>query len=228
MSSNNIYFVYQTTNQINGKVYVGVHKTTDINDGYVGSGINLQRAIKKYGIGNFTREILCFTETYSEAFEIEELIVDHDFINSPNTYNMKLGGHGGFDHITLTHTELKNRASNGGRKSVIQKIGAHNQKYDKQRSIWLSKSLNTQKSKGLGLYNPEIQTRGFEASLSIEARTKRIQTLKSINHQQGAKNSQYGTMWIYNSSTLECKKIPKDALIPEGYIKGRRMPKNNF
>ena len=225
MSSNNIYFVYQTTNQINGKVYVGVHKTTNINDGYIGSGINLQRAIKKYGIENFTREILCFTETYSEAFEIEELIVDHNFVNSPNTYNMKLGGHGGFDHITLTHTELKNRASNGGCKSVIHKMGAHNQKYDTQRSLWIAKSLATQKTKGLGLYNPETQTKGFEASLSAESRTKRINTLKLIKHQQGEKNSQYGTMWIHNPITADNKKIPKDTLIPEGYIKGRHMPK---
>ena len=228
MSSNYIYFVYRTTNQINGKIYVGVHRTSNINDGYIGSGIRLQKAIKKYGYENFTRDILCFTETYSEAFEIEELIVDHDFVKSPDTYNMKLGGHGGFDHITLTHTEHKNRAKSGGTKAKKMQVGINDPKYKPFLADWSAKGNKVNKNQGTGFYDTKVHAKGLEASLSLEARTKRIQTLKSINHQQGVKNSQYRTMWIYNPITADNKKIPKDALIPEGYIKGRHMPKNIF
>ena len=42
------YFIYRTTNLINGKYYIGQHHTEDLNDGYLGSGRVFIQAIKKY------------------------------------------------------------------------------------------------------------------------------------------------------------------------------------
>lgn len=52
------YIVYRTTNHVNEKFYIGSHQTKKINDGYLGSGKYLKKAIKKYGRKNFTRDIL--------------------------------------------------------------------------------------------------------------------------------------------------------------------------
>ena len=53
-----MYFIlYETTNLINNKKYIGVHKTIDLNDGYLGSGIYLRNAIKKYGKENLKSHI---------------------------------------------------------------------------------------------------------------------------------------------------------------------------
>lgn len=38
--------------------------------------------------------------------------------------------------------------------------------------------------------------------------------------QSGKGNSQFGTMWIYNLTLKESKKIKKDQLIPDGWVKG--------
>jgi hypothetical protein len=43
------HIIYKITNMVNGKYYVGRHSTTDINDGYMGSGIWIKNAIRKYG-----------------------------------------------------------------------------------------------------------------------------------------------------------------------------------
>lgn len=43
------YAIYKITNQIDGKFYIGSHKTKDLNDVYMGSGKYLIHAQKKYG-----------------------------------------------------------------------------------------------------------------------------------------------------------------------------------
>lgn len=73
---------YLTENKVNGKRYFGVHKTTDLNDGYVGSGTALQHAIKKYGKDNFVVIARCLHDTYELALEMEELVVDSEILNS--------------------------------------------------------------------------------------------------------------------------------------------------
>lgn len=88
------HLIYQTTNLVNGKIYVGKHTTKNPYDSYMGSGNLIKQALEKYGIENFTKEILfCFT-TEEDAFLKEEEIVTQEFINRENTYNIVLGGHG--------------------------------------------------------------------------------------------------------------------------------------
>lgn len=91
--------IYQTTNNINGKIYVGYHETDNLNDDYLGSGKVLKKAISKYGKEKFQKEILYVFPTRNEALLKEAEIVDEDFIEREDTYNYKLGGEGGWSHI---------------------------------------------------------------------------------------------------------------------------------
>ena len=84
--------VYETTNLINGKYYIGKHSTSDPNDDYLGSGTTLNRAVKKYGIENFSKTILAIFNTEQEALDYEEILVTIEFIKSNNNYNLVVGG----------------------------------------------------------------------------------------------------------------------------------------
>jgi len=88
------YLVYQITNLINGKIYIGIHSTKNINDGYMGSGKNLRAAIKEFGIENFKKEILFDFDNPEEMIAKEIELVDRKFISHLNVYNIKLGGEG--------------------------------------------------------------------------------------------------------------------------------------
>ena len=88
------HFLYKTTNNLNKKYYIGVHNTIDLGDGYKGSGDILRKAIKKYGVKNFSREILEFFDTDTQAYDKERIIVNSDLINDPMCYNSMIGGKG--------------------------------------------------------------------------------------------------------------------------------------
>ena len=61
--------IYKTTNNINGKIYIGKHSTEDPNDSYMGSGVAFENAVKRYGKENFSKEILFTFDDEMEAFD---------------------------------------------------------------------------------------------------------------------------------------------------------------
>ena len=86
------HLVYQITNLVNGKIYIGKHTTKNPYDNYMGSGKLINRAIETHGIENFIKEILfCFSDE-KMAYLKEAEIVNQDFIDDENTYNIVLGG----------------------------------------------------------------------------------------------------------------------------------------
>jgi hypothetical protein len=95
------YIVYETKNLVNGKLYRGAHKTSDLNDGYLGSGSALARAIEKYGIHSFTRRILESCSSVEEMYAMEEQLVDREWIARPDTYNLVVGGTGGWKRTNV-------------------------------------------------------------------------------------------------------------------------------
>ena len=70
------HYIYKITNLINDKIYIGQHTTSNLDDGYMGSGKILIRAIKKYGVENFRKEIQGFYEDIDELNYMERLFVD--------------------------------------------------------------------------------------------------------------------------------------------------------
>ena len=86
------YLIYEITNLINGKNYIGQHITTNSNDNYMGGGVRIRAAIKKYGRENFKKEILLYAKNEAALNFFEKCLVTPEFISSSDNYNLKEGG----------------------------------------------------------------------------------------------------------------------------------------
>ena len=101
------YIVYLTVNKNNNKIYIGQHKTDNVNifDGYIGNMVNIfnpstiknpktkfQQAVKKHGFDSFRRYILAVYDTLEEALLLESLLVNNKFLEREDVYNMAEGG----------------------------------------------------------------------------------------------------------------------------------------
>lgn len=121
INMNETWILYQTTNNVNGKIYLGVHKADETWNSrkYLGSGTTLKAAIEKYGREKFTRITLAKFNCADDAYFLESLLVDESFTNRKDTYNLKIGGMGGTNSfLGKTHskeTKAKIGASSKGR-----------------------------------------------------------------------------------------------------------------
>jgi hypothetical protein len=106
------YIIYKTTNTINNKIYIGKHQTENVNDSYLGSGVSLERAIKKYGKQYFIKEVLFIFDNEEQMNLKEKELVSEDFIKRKDNYNKSLGGEGGSNFKGKKHTtETKQKLS---------------------------------------------------------------------------------------------------------------------
>lgn len=120
------FILYKTTNLINNKTYIGIHQTSNLDDGYLGSGVAFKRAIRKYGKDNFKREILEICNSFEELIEKERIYVDSNWILRNDNYNLKTGG----QSIGILSDESKEKISEtlrkgyaSGRIKVVRRLG---------------------------------------------------------------------------------------------------------
>ena len=209
------YTIYQITNIINGAIYIGKHQTTNLNDGYMGSGKHLKRAIIKYGIENFKKEILYQFDTESEMNLKESELVTVEFVLREDTYNLCVGGHGGFSYIRnhANYAEWQSKGSVLGYANGIGKIPGQ------YADIGLSAIQQKIKNDDGRLW----YTSGFKHKHHTDEHKLKQSEIMKIKS-KGSNNSQYGTMWITNGR--DNKKIRKDTdHIPDGWYKGRAISK---
>ena len=116
------YFNYIITNNVNNKQYVGAHSTNNlINDKYLGSGKLIQRAIKKYGKENFTRDVLNRTTTFKEALYNERFLIEMYNTLIPNGYNISpTGGNGIYEFTKETKNKIGKKNKIKGRIKIYK------------------------------------------------------------------------------------------------------------
>lgn len=93
------YTVYKITNTLNDRFYIGMHKTDNLDDGYMGSGKLIRLAIEKYGLDKFKKEILHVFDNEEDMKNKERELV----VLSEKSYNLCDGGMGGFGYINRSN-----------------------------------------------------------------------------------------------------------------------------
>jgi hypothetical protein len=189
---------------VNNKIYIGVHKTENIDDGYMGSGTLLMRAIDKYGIDNFIKEILFKASSAEEMFEREKELVEINI----HTYNIKCGGHGGFDYVNklVTPEERRNRGRLGGLKGG-KHPNSHIMTNDRKNKMSIA-------NKGEQAFLGKKHTKETKIKMSLARKGKHL----GVN----------GRCWITKDNINRQIKITElSNWILEGWSKGRYFPSGN-
>lgn len=204
------YTVYRITNLINGKTYIGKHQTEELDDGYMGSGKLINRAITKHGVENFSKEILHVFDTEEEMNSKEKELVTESVCQDDSTYNLCVGGQGGFSYINREVWTTEKRSKHGQKYGHIARQNLLNnqdkiQKRTKARDDVLAKMNEYWRNN----------------KHSEETKQKMSASKKGKN--TGSKNGNYGKFWITNGK--ESMMIQKDTLIPDGWYKGMTVVK---
>ncbi len=88
-------YVYKTTCLIDGKIYIGQSSKSHINHNYLGSGLYLLKAVKKYTPLCFIKEILKVCENQRQLNIWEQIYIKKfDAMNPDIGYNLCKGGQG--------------------------------------------------------------------------------------------------------------------------------------
>jgi len=210
MENKNKYFiVYKTINLKNGKFYIGVHETHNINDGYFGSGKFLRNSIYYHGKENFKREILELCENKKQMYDKEREIVTEELIKNPKCMNLVVGGVGFIDD------EKHRKISRLGGNATSLKL-KNDPQFKKRHQEIASKKMKKQHQLGKIKYDTFTNKKHSDE-------TKKLMSKKHKGAGIGNKNSQYGTCWITKGDiNKKIKNVDLPQFLQEGWLRGRK------
>lgn len=231
---NKHYLIYQITNNVNGKIYIGKHETFNVDDDYFGSGKYLKRAIKKYGLENFTKTILIDLNNAEEMNLLETLVVNIEFLKRNDIYNLKPGGIGGFkdkfgNNIAkgIKHlnplSKIRHSLAAKGRKHTLKQNKAHSiaMTGKKQNNEQIQKRVMKNKGQKRTIKQRlRMSAAQIGRKISKESVEKQIKTkLKNNTLGIGSSNPNYGnrTLISQTGEKIKVKMFEVQLYLDKGY-----------
>lgn len=209
-----IHYLYKTICNKTQKYYIGMHSTTNLNDGYLGSGKRLRYSIRKYGKENHTKEILIFLPTRKDLILKEIEIVNKVLLSDKLCMNLKEGGQGGF-----INEEHRLKCSKAGIKAFREKLD-NDPKFKKKFSDTKRQNLFDEISDGRRKPITEMGGCDWTGRKHKESSKKLVGEKNSIK-QKSEKNSQYGTYWVNKENVnKKIKSTELDVYLNNGWFRG--------
>lgn len=252
-----IHYLYKITNLVTGKYYYGIHSIRKTNkrsnnlenDGYWGSGVDIERDIATLGKNSFKKSVIKTFSTREEAIKYEAEIVNKNTVLDPMSYNRVLGGGG-------NPTGMMAAVVKSSGKSVM----IDPEEYKSNKDLYttgmsgkvtvLLKSNNTIKTisieefvqnrdnystfgEGYSLYK---KSSDWTIVMQLSTQDERVlsgefipimkgtkQSVSAILNKTGEKNGMYKKVWITNG--IENKIISESDTIPDDWKRGRLVEK---
>lgn len=217
------YTVYKTTNKINEKIYIGVHRTKEPNDDYLGSGTLLKKAIEKYGIENFEKEILHIFDNEEDMFAMEKELLTEEFLSRTDTYNTNGGGFGSWRAATeVARVMFKEKYQNDENFREFLRQNAIKSGFSgkgKKLSAQAKKNISDART---GCTHSDTTKEKISQSLSGQKMTD--ERKKNISKAMKGKKTNYN--YMFNLELKQSKRIHKDEqelYLKNGWEFGRKM-----
>ena len=219
-------YIYITTNLVNGKKYIGQHEASHFEGNkYLGSGINLTKAIKKYGESNFKVELLekCNSKQELDKAEIS-YIKKFNAADSDDFYNITYGGQGG-DFFTegmkdkLRKARLSQKSQTKGKRKINNGI---------REKLVTPEELDSYLSDGWKLGSLFISNEGY-VYVTRDGKTTAIPPEQLSEYLEngwvrgnGGSGAHKGTCHINNGEVSKMIPIADlDDYLSKGWIRGR-------
>jgi hypothetical protein len=157
-----------------------MHKTNNLEDGYMGSGKLIKRAIEKYGLDKFEKKILHVFDNEEDMKNKEKELV----VISEMSYNLCDGGLGGFGYVNRSGKNLY--GMNGKTPNTQDNLRRGRQTQEKYKLEIPEYADNIRKKISESKKGKPGTFLGKKHSIGS------INKMKNHNRQDGEKNSQYG------------------------------------
>jgi len=209
--------IYKITNKINGKIYIG--QDSFDRDDYFGSGKLISRAIKKYGIENFKKEIVEECINRESLNEREMFWISQCNSTDPKIgYNIRLGGEG-----VAAGSKLSKKHKESIKRGILEKWKDDN---FRKKMKFVNKQSIENKS---GLYSAEtvkkaaISRRGFKHTEETIILFRKQRKGKFSGNKNPMKGRSFHDIWVEKYGKEEADRRKKEV-----YLKRKTSRKSPY
>ena len=228
-----IYKITCTAGGFNGKFYYGQHTTDNLDDGYKGSGVMIQRYYKKHP-NDYIKEIISYHKNKSELDNAEISIISK-YINDANCLNLAPGGFGGSVKGIKNPNYGRHMSEETRKKLSEAKTGKNNSFYNKRHTPEtierMSNSHKGHKPWNIGKHLSEETRKKISESGKGKIISEKQKQIMSIKH-SGEGNPMFGKapwnkgvklFWVtLNNKHKQIKEEELQKYIDAGWHRGRK------